>query len=137
MALTENRNVDRFVDQDLREYEVANAVHIYKGALVSAAAADGYAAPLTAGEAFLGIAYEEADNSSGADGAKKVRCFTQGDFVHALTAAARTNIGDAVYASAEDTLTFTSTANTYVGTMVGLNAANEIILRLDVQAARP
>ena len=130
MALNTNREVDHYVDQELRSFPVAADKHVHKGALVGLSSG-GYAQPLTAGDLFLGIAYEEMDNAGGADGDKTVRVYTLGDFGYPLSGAALTNIGDAVYASADDTLTFTSAGNSYVGFVVDVPATGEIILRLD------
>lgn len=130
MPLTANRDVDHYIDQELRSFQVAAAAHIFKGAFVGLTTG-GYARPLVAGDAFVGIAYEEIDNTAGADGDLSVRTYTLGDFGHPLGGAAASNIGDAVYASADDTLTFTSTGNSYVGFAVDVPAAGEIILRLD------
>jgi len=105
-------------------------MHIYKGGFVGLNTS-GYARPLTAGDKCVGLAYEEADNSGGADGDITVRVYTQGDFQHALTGATRADIGSAVYASADDTLTFTATGNSLVGVCVDVPAADTIILRLE------
>ena len=104
-------------------------MHIYQGALVSLNAG-GYAKPLAAGEAFAGVAYEEIDNTGGADGDKVVRLYTEGDFEFPLSGATQANVGDAVYASDDGTLTFTATANSFVGYCIDVPAAGTIILRL-------
>ena len=130
MALSANRDVDHYVDQELRSFAVAAGEHIYKGAFVGLSSG-GYAQALTAGDLFIGVAYEEADNSSGSAGDASVRIYTLGDFRHALSGAAITNLGDAVYASADDTLTFTSTSNSYVGCAVDVPSSGEIVLRLE------
>ncbi len=130
MALTSNREVDHYIDQELRSFQVAASVRVYKGAFVGLNAS-GYAKGLTAGDTFLGIAYEEIDNSSGANGDLSVRVYSLGDFGHTLTSAAVTDIGRPVFASADDTLTFSAAGNTYVGVVQDRIAANEIILRMD------
>ncbi len=130
MALSTNREVDRYVDQELRSYPVAQSAHIYKGGFVGLNAS-GYARALAASDPAVGLAYEEADNSGGSDGDKAVRVFTQGDFLHALSGAAKTNIGDAVYASADDTLTFTATGNSLVGVCVDVPESGKVILRIE------
>jgi len=132
MTLSASREIDRYVDQELRTFRVAGSTTIYKGALVSVQA-DGYAAPLTAGEKFVGIAYEKIDNSTGSDGDKAIRVFTTGDFDHALSGAAITDIGRPVFASADDTLTFSSNGNSHVGIAQDYVSAGNIILRLDTQ----
>jgi len=129
MALSANRNVPHFVDQQLRSFKVGGAETIYKGAFVSVDSS-GYAAPLAAAETFIGIAFEAAENSAGSDGDKSLRCYTQGDFEHVLSGAAVTNSGDAVYASADDTLTFTATSNSFVGYCVDVPSSGVIILRI-------
>ncbi len=129
MALSANREVDRYVDQELRSYQAAASAHVYKGGFVGLDS-NGYARALAAGDVCVGLAYEECDNSDGSDGDKSVRVYTQGDFLHALSSVALTNIGDAVYASDDQTLTFTSTDNSLVGVCVDRPEANKIILRL-------
>ena len=129
MALTASRELSRYVDQELRSFKVAGSTTIYKGALVSIQT-DGYVAPLTAAELLAGIAYDEIVNA-GADGAKSVRIYTQGDFEHALSGAAIANVGDAIYGTDDGTLTFTSTSNTYVGFCVDVPSSGTVIVRLD------
>src|SRR5947209_7224762 len=80
MSLSANRDLPRFVDQELRALKVKAAAHIYKGGFVGIDRASGYARPLTGGDLFAGVAYEEADNSSGSNGDIACRVYTQGDF---------------------------------------------------------
>jgi len=135
MALTKNRDVDHYVDQELRTLQVAAAKHIYKGAIVGVNSS-GYAQPLAAGDAFAGIAYEEIDNSAGANGDLSVRVYTQGDFGLALSGAAVAHVGRPVFASADDTLTFTGAGNSYVGLAQDVPASGSIILRIDPQRSK-
>ncbi|HOB74684.1 MAG TPA: DUF2190 family protein [Phycisphaerae bacterium] len=128
MALTANRELDRYVDQELRALPVKANTRIYKGALVGLNA--GFARGLVAGDAFAGIAYEEANNLGGTDGATTVRVYTCGDFEHPLASAERTNNGAVVYASDDATLTLTASGNSPVGNQVDAPATNKIILRL-------
>ena len=136
MALTANRDLDHYIDQELRTFKVAGSTHIYKGALIGLNTS-GYARPLVAGDPFVGIAYEEIDNSSGANGDLSVRVYTLGDFGHALAGASQAQVGDAVYASADDTLTFTAAGNSYVGVAVDVPSSGNIVLRLDVLRTAP
>jgi hypothetical protein len=129
MALSVNRDVDHYVDQELRSYGVAGGAHVFKGGFVGLAS-DGYVEPLTGGAALVGLSYEEADNSAGSDGDETVRVFTFGDFGHALSGAAVSDIGRAVFASDDETLTFDSGGNTFVGYVQDVPSVNEIILRL-------
>lgn len=129
MALSANRDVDRYVDQELRTLPVKASTHIYKGALVGLDG--GYARGLVAADGFVGVAYEEADNSSGSDGDKVVRVFTMGDFEHALSSASRANNGSSVYASDDETLTLTASGNSLVGHQIDSPSANKIVLRIN------
>lgn len=130
MPLTANREVDRYVDQELRALPVKAGVHIYKGALVGIDSATGCGRGLVAADAFAGVAYEEANNAGGTDGAVAVRVYTMGDFEHAFTSAARTNNGAAVYASADNTLTLTSSGNSAVGRQIDAPSSSKILLRI-------
>jgi len=128
MALSTNRDVDRYVDQELRTLPVKANTHIYKGALVGLSG--GCARGLVAGDPFGGIAYEEVDNSSGSDGDKVIRLFTLGDFEHALTSASRSNNKSPVFASDDETLTLTASGNSFVGHQIDVPGTNRIVLRL-------
>jgi len=127
-ALSANRQLDRYVDAETRLLPVKSGAHIYQGALVGITA--GYIRPLTAGDAFAGVAYEECDNTSGSDGTLSVKVWVQGDFEHALTSSSAANNGAPVYASADDTVTLTGPGNTPVGFQVAKPATNMIVLRL-------
>jgi hypothetical protein len=128
MALTANREVDRYVDQELRSWPVAAGEHIFKGAFVGLSS--GYARALQAGDPFIGIAYEEMDNSGGSNGDVSVRTYTKGDFEHAMTGATVANSRTAVYASDDETLTTTASGNSLIGYQMGVPAANKVVLRL-------
>jgi len=130
MALTASRNVDRYVDQDLRTFRVKGTTTVYRGAIVGLTSA-GYARGLVAGDAFAGVAFEQIDNLAGDDGDKSVRVYTLGDFEHAVSGAAQTDVGRPVFASADDTLTLTGTANSYVGVVQDLVSSGVVIVRID------
>ena len=53
MALTANREVDHYIDQELRSIPVLASTKIFKGALVGIGQ-DGYARGLVAGDKFVG-----------------------------------------------------------------------------------
>lgn len=136
MSLSANRELVHYVDQQLRSFQVAASAHIYKGALWGLDG-NGYARPLVAQDTFLGIAYEEMDNSTGSDADKAVRAYTLGDFDHALSGAAVTNIGDAVFADDDDTLTFDSEGTSLVGSCVDVPSTGNVILRIKPFQAFP
>ena len=59
-----------------------------------------------------------------------VRVYTVGDFEHPLASAARSNNSSVVYASADGTLTLTSSGNSAVGRQVDVPGSGKIILRI-------
>lgn len=129
MALSANHDIDRFVDQELRSYGLAAGAHVYRGAFVELNAS-GFLVPTYAGGQFVGVAYEEVDNSSGSDGDVAARVFTQGDFCVPLVGVTEADIGRAVYASDDETVVFASQTATRVGIVQGIESAGRIILRL-------
>src|ERR1043166_1956654 len=132
MALTKNREVDHYVDQELRTLGVGAAKIVFKGALLGVNAS-GYAQPLVAGDAFVGVAYEQADNSGGANGALAVRIYTLRGFGFPVVGARAALIGRLVFASADDTLPFPGAGNSYLGPVQEVRASGEIILLIDPQ----
>jgi len=133
MALTASRNVDHYVDQELRTLRVKGSTKVYRGAIVGLTSA-GYARGLVAGsDVFCGISYEEMDNSAGADGGKAVRVYTVGDFEVAVSGAAQTDVGRPVFASADDTLTLVAAGNSFVGIVQDWVSSGVVIVRIDPQ----
>ncbi|MEZ6085079.1 MAG: hypothetical protein R3E58_14345 [Phycisphaerae bacterium] len=129
MALSANREVNHYVDQELRTVALAASTRVYKGAL-SEGGPTGYARPVTGAGQCVGLAYEEGDNSGGDDGDVSVRVYTMGDFGLPLAGAVQGSVGAAVYASDDATLTLDSDAATFVGYVQGLESAGNIVLRL-------
>ena len=129
MALSASRQVDRFVDQELRTFRLKVSTKLFRGAIVGVSA--GFARGLIAGDVFAGIAYEEMDNSAGADGARVARVYTISDVVHAVSGAAQTDVGRPVFASADDTLTFVAAGNSYVGIVQDFVSSGVVIVRID------
>ncbi len=88
---------------------------IYDGAAVGDNGS-GYARPLVAGDPFMGIAYFQADNSSGSAGDVNVRLKQRG--VVTVSVVGATGVGDQgddVYAADDDTFTKTVGSNTKIG----------------------
>lgn len=98
-AITANANVDRAIDQELREFPVGAAVHIWRGALVGTDPAGNLKA-FEPCDLFVGIAYEEADNTASGASAGDVMCkvFVGSTFEFTLSGAALTDAGQPVYA---------------------------------------
>ncbi|MCP4250009.1 MAG: hypothetical protein GY778_23455 [bacterium] len=130
MALTANREVNHYVDQELRTFAVAGSAHVYKGAFVGLGR-DGYVRGLTAGDRVCGIAYEEIDNSSGSDGDLTARVYTLGDFALPLTGVAGGDRLKPVYASDDQTLSLTAgPKSSFVGRVIDVPSTDEAIVRL-------
>lgn len=91
------------------EFPVAASTKIYAGSMVCVNA-DGYAAPAadTSGYRFVGVAMEQADNSSGANGALVVRLRRVGVFEFDAASLTQAKVGDAMYTV--DDQTFADTA---------------------------
>ncbi|HRS28588.1 MAG TPA: hypothetical protein P5255_10005, partial [Phycisphaerae bacterium] len=73
MALVENRELAFYTSQELIDLPVDDNVKIFKGALVGRNRSTGFARGLVAGDEFLGIAYQEADNTGAGHAAGAVR----------------------------------------------------------------
>ena len=136
MALTANREVDHYIDQELRAFQLEAGKHIYRGALVGLAIS-GYARPLIAGDKFVGVAYEEMANDDGKDDDCCIRIYTLGDFGLPLAGATIADIGRPVFASSDDAVTFVEGGNSYVGLMQDFVQDGEILLRLATLASAP
>lgn len=130
MALATNREVNRFVDQELRSFLVKANAHIYKGGWIGRDAATGYVRALVAGDELVGLAYEEIDNTGGANGAKSVRAFTLGDFEVTIAGVVQANVGATVYLSDDATLTLTPTNNSVAGKLVEILSGTQCVLRI-------
>lgn len=136
MALTVNRDLNRYVDQELRTFAVSASTKIYKGALVGIDRATGLARNLVAGDLFAGIAYEEMDNSGGAAGARSVRLYTKGDFILTTNNATAEWTGAPVYAlDNEVTGVAPGVGGSYCGKLLAVIADNLGIVRIEPMAA--
>ena len=136
MALEANREVDHHIDQELRRYPVAAGSLIHKGALV-ARDQNGYAIALTAASAnFIGLAYEQIDNTAGDNGDQHVRVYTIGDFTLPLAGTTQTDIGRPVFATEDDTLSLAGEDGPYVGLIIDRLAGEQVVLRIDPTRAQ-
>ena len=90
---------------------------LYEGAAIGDNGS-GYARPLVAGDPFRGFAVERCDNAAGAAGDKRVKLRKSGTIVLPVSAAAITDVDKSVYASDDDTFTFTSSTNSFIGRVI-------------------
>ena len=88
---------------------------IYEGAAVGMVVGTGHARPLAAGDKFVGFAERQADNSAGAAAAINVEVVKSGQIELAVTGAVITDVGQPVYATDDDTFTFSPVDSVFVG----------------------
>ena len=118
------------------DYPVVASDIIYEGSAVGENGS-GYARPLTAGDAFLGFALRQVDNSAGAAGAKNVTVITRGRVQLSIPSLAITsNDRVAVYASDDGTFTLTSTSNSLIGYVSRFVSAGVGIVEFDAGLVR-
>lgn len=90
----------------------------------------GYAAELTAAEPFAGVAVVSVPTGPGADGGLMVEAITGIFFITAeVSGIAQTDVdaATAIYASDDGTLTTTSSSNTKIGNVAGIDGSKVII----------
>jgi len=127
MALSADAEVDR-KDGELISIPCAVS-HIYKGSFLGASS--GYARALTAGDVFLGISYEEKDNSAGSAGDLSVRAWRRGVFLLTGSGFTQGTVGSVIYASDDATVTTTAGSNSKIGRCVGYYSATQIWVDID------
>lgn len=105
---------------------------IYRGAICMYNTS-GYLAPAAtgAGVMFAGIALETVDNSGGSAGDLSCKVQTEGVYLLTGSGFAQTDVGEAVYASADDTITQTSTNNPPIGNIVKYVSSTQVWVKLD------
>src|SRR5262245_19446171 len=119
MALTANRELNRYVDQELRAFPVAASTHIWKGAIVGVQRSTGFVRNLVSGDVFAGIAYEEINNTGTSGGEVSCRLYTQGDFILATSSASQALIGQPVYATDSESASVNAAlGGSYCGVLV-------------------
>ncbi len=100
---------------DDQEYPVIASDIIYQGAAVGKVVGTGLARPLVGGDTFLGFAIATANNASGAASAINVNTKRRGVIKLAVTGAVITDVGLAVYATDDNTFTFSPVGASFVG----------------------
>lgn len=121
MAVTTNQVVKRQGRDGKRvSIGVAAAKTIYAGTLVYLdAGGDATDVIVDANTVFAGVAVEEADNSSGADGDITVEVYTDGDFEWTIGGTlADSDIGTAIYGTDNFACNQTSTGQPALGKLV-------------------
>lgn len=129
-VLTGNMPVSEYTSDRLRNSDVEGGKHIYQGGNVGRHVATGFARPFEVCDEFLGIAYEEADNSNGSSGDKDVEVHVTGDFAIAITGVTRADVGQAVFATADDAVALSGHALAFMGRIVAIESPGVAIVRL-------
>ncbi|MBA7613755.1 hypothetical protein ES703_21011 [subsurface metagenome] len=131
MALTVD-SPQVLVTGDMNSVPIIKEDTIFEGAMVGREAATGHGRPLTAGDIFLGHSIFKVVNELGLVGAEKeVRLRTGRYRMLCALAAAITDVGAAVYASDDDTLTKTATSNSYVGRISRYVSATKVEIEFE------
>lgn len=132
MAVSANQIIKR-ADGCRISYPVQASAHLYEGTFVFTDAY-GYADDDIDSDAnkFGGIAIQEADNSSGADGAIEVECWRTGIFEWTHSGLTQADINKKVYASDNNTITLTSSSNVLIGEIVRYVSSTKVLIAIDV-----
>jgi hypothetical protein len=109
---------------------------IYEGAAVGIVAGTGHARPLVAGDAFAGFAVYKADNSAGSAADINVEVMMRGEVQLAVSGAVITDVGQAVYASDDDTFSFNPVGGTFVGYVKRFVSAGVAVVEFDASGFR-
>jgi len=116
---------------------VGAGARVFKGALLAVAAATGLVQPASdaPGLIFAGVAYEAADNTNGAAGAKSVRVLKTGVFTLAKAGAVQTDVGKTALVVDDTTAATSPTAdNVACGVVVGVPDGAHLQVRIDTRA---
>lgn len=135
-AASANLNLNRFVEQEFKTFPVGAAVHIYKNTVVGVDPA-GHLKPFVPGDVFVGLAYEECNNASGAAAALSCRVYVMGDFELPLTSVAKTDTGKPLFATADNTFALTGHPDAYVGRILNVERSNYAAVRLKSPGEKP
>ena len=134
MTALSNSYEARRKDGALVLYPLGAGVHVRKGGLLAVASATGLVQPAadSAGLVFVGVAYEEGDNTGGAAGAKSVRVLKTGIYTYAKTAAVQADTGKTAFVVDDGTVSTAPTADSIIcGVVVGAPDTATVQIRID------
>ncbi len=134
MTALSNSYDARRKDGALVLYPLGAGVHVRKGGLLAVATATGLVQPASdsAGLVFVGVAYEESDNTGGAAGAKSVRVLKTGIYTYAKTAAVQADTGKMAFVVDDGTVSTAPTADSIIcGVVVGASDTATVQIRID------
>jgi hypothetical protein len=114
---------------DTNAIGVAAGVKIAEGALVGRNS-DGFGRTIGAGDAPVGFALDEADNTNGENGDKSVDVRACGKVILEIQGVTEASVGGKVYATANDEYTLSET-NICIGSLVRCEKENSGIVAFD------
>jgi hypothetical protein len=116
---------DTGVHPDYNEIPIIASDTVFNGAAVGESVSTGTGRPLVAADNFLGFCIEQCANEGGAANAKLIKVLATGTVWLTVTNVNNINqLGDAVYASDDDTFTTASTGNTQIGKIKRFDSAS-------------
>lgn len=118
-------------ERERSHFSVIAADIIYEGAAVGIVTATGHARPLAAGDQFAGFAVSQADNSLGAAAEIRVQVEQEGKVQVPVTGAVISDAGLPVYASDDDTFSFSPVAGVFIGFADRFVSAGVMIVSFD------
>lgn len=121
-------------DGKVQNYPLGAAKKTYKGALTIVDTGTGYAetGADAAAKGFIGVAYEDGDNTSGAAGAVSLRVHKTGSFVYNASGASQSWLSKTVYLGGDDnTVALSSTNLIAVGVVTEFIGATKVRVRID------
>lgn len=113
---------------DTNTVAVAAGVHIFQGMLLGLSG--GFARPYQAGDKIAGFAKDEVDNTSGANGDKKVDVKARGKVCLEISGLSQESIGSDVVATDDDTFALGSDSD-YFGKVLRLEDATQAVVAFD------
>ena len=134
MTALSNSYDARRKDGALVLYPLGAGVHVRKGGLLAVASATGLVQPAadSAGLVFVGVAYEESDNTGGAAGTQSVRVLKTGIYTYAKAAAVQADTGKTAFVVDDGTVSTAPTADSVpCGIVVGAPDALSVQIRID------
>lgn len=118
---------------DVNEIPVVAADIVYEGAVVGVVVASGHARPLTSVDLFAGFAERKADNSAGLAAAINVRVNKRGAVQLSVSGAVITDVGQAVYATDDDTFVFNPAGGVFIGFVRRFVSSGVVVVEYDVE----
>jgi hypothetical protein len=104
---------------------------IYEGSAVGVVDASGHAQPLAAANRFAGFCEEKADNSAGSAADINARVVESGKILLSVSGAVITDVGQPIYATDDDTFTFSPVSAAFIGFVHRFVSSGVVIVSFD------